>query len=97
MYDLKIRITTKASSTVVQEGQNILVNGIRLSIDNIRTIVYRLYKTVNARLRKELLFVSVVHLLLEFDIKKLVDNIAELSNSQNFLQDSRNDFPIDGK
>lgn len=32
-------------------GQNMLVNRIRSSIDDIRTMVHELYDTVNARLR----------------------------------------------
>ncbi len=96
-YGLKIRMTTKASGTVAWEGQNVLVSRIRFSMDDIRTVVHGLYDTVNARLRKDLLFVSDGHPLPVLDITKLADNAAELSEGWGFLRDSRNKFPIDGE
>lgn len=77
-YGLKIRMATKASGTVAWEGQNVLLNRIRFSMDDIRTVVHGSYETVNARLRKELLFVTETHPLPDFDIKKLAHNAAEL-------------------
>ena len=96
-YGLKIRMTTKAGGTVAWLGQNVLVNRIRFSMDDIRTVVHGLFDTVNARLRNDLLFVSDERPLPVLDIGQLADNAAELSEGWNFLRDSRNQFPVDGE
>lgn len=96
-YGLKIRMTTKASGTVAWMGQSVLVNRIRFSMDDIRTVVHGLHETVNTRLRRELLFIDSEHPLPVLDIGQLADNAAELSEGWNYLRDSRNQFPVDGE
>ena len=96
-YGLKIRMTTKAGGTIAWMGQNVLVNRIRFSMDDVRSVVHGLHDTVQARFGNGLLFVNDEHPLPMLDMGQLADNAAELSEGWNFLRDSRNRFPIDGE
>lgn len=95
-YGMKIRMTTKAGGTVSWEGSSILVNKIKFSMDDIRTVVHGLYETVRKRLN-ELLFVDREDAMPALDLKSLCDNPAELSEGWNFLKDRRNQFSVDGE
>lgn len=77
-YGLKILMTTKVERTVSWEGGSILVNKIKFSIDDIRTVVQRLYETVHKRV-KEIFYVKRHNVLPALDLKLLCDNTAELS------------------
>ena len=96
-YGIKIRMTTKADRTVSWEGGSILVNKIKFSMDDIRTVVHGLLETTRRRLKRELLFISNEGELPALDLKALSDNAAELSEGWNFLQDRHNHFVVDGE
>ena len=96
-YGLKIRMTTKAGGTVSWEGSNVLVNKIKFSIDDIRTVVHGLYETARQRLKTKLLLIEGEGELPPLDITSLADNAAELAEGWNFLKDRRNVFAVDGE
>jgi hypothetical protein len=63
-YGMKIRIKTKADSTVLWKGDNILVNNIKFSMEQIRVVVHSLYKPARQKLKPQLLLIHKDNALL---------------------------------
>jgi hypothetical protein len=60
--------------------------------------VHGLLETGKKRLYRDLMFVDDEgRQAPAIDIEKLVDNPVETSEGWSFLEDSRNEFPVDGK
>ena len=51
---MAIRYTTKAEGRVSWNGQNVLIDNKRFSMDDIRTVVHGLQETARRRLHEEL-------------------------------------------
>jgi hypothetical protein len=95
---MRIRYTTKAEGRVSWNGKRILIDNKQFEMDDIRTVVHGLLETAKERLYRDLMFVDDEgRQAPAIDIEKLVDNPAETSEGWSFLEDARNEFPVDGK
>ena len=97
-YGMRIRYTTKAEGRVSWNGKRILIDNKQFDMDDIRTVVHGLLETARERLYRDLMFVdNEGQQAPAIDIEKLADNPAEMSEGWSFLEDARNEFPIEGK
>jgi superfamily II DNA helicase RecQ len=106
MYGLKIRYTTNADGQIGWSGANndvIVSRKVGFSMDQIRTVVHGLLATTRKRLVEDLMFMvpGVSDWRAEdmpgFDMAGVFDNHSVMDEGFNFVQDARNQWPVDGK
>ena len=107
IYRIKIRFNTNANRVIQQVGDILLYRHIKFSIAGLRLIIYRLVKTTQIELQKELLLLDVNKdgQIIEGAIQlprikqnSLVDNLVEIKIGQNFFKYNINTFRgVDGR
>jgi superfamily II DNA helicase RecQ len=96
-YGMAIRNTTKAPPRIGWQGDTVSIDKIKFSVEDVRTAVFGLWETARRRLVKELLFIEDEKDMPPIDIAALFDNEAEDAQGWCFLNDSRNEFAVDGE
>lgn len=103
-YGMKIRYTTKGEARVTWKGEEICIDKVSFTMEELRSVVHGLSESVRQKLLHNLLLIEdnkrLEHQntnLPELDLRKLYDNPAELAESWNFLDDSRTQWTVDGK
>ena len=98
-YGMKIRFTTKAEGRVCWNGEEILIDKISFTMDNIRTVVHGLEDKARSRLIEELMLIDMERKgeeIPKLELSELVDNPAELTEGWSFVNDIRNKWSTDG-
>jgi hypothetical protein len=57
-YGIKVRFSTKGEGRVVWKGEEICINKISFSMEELRSVVYGLNKSVRKRLMEDLLYIE---------------------------------------
>lgn len=102
-YGLHIRYSTPAEGTVSWDGETILYQEIRFSMEKIRGMVLGLVSEARRQLIGDLLLLELDQhgevkgqRLAVIDWSNMADNVTEQQLGWSFLKDSRNRFEIDG-
>lgn len=102
-YSIKIRYSTKGEARVTQKGEEIYINKISFTIEELRSVVYRLNELVRQRLIEDLLYIKGERevegkaKLPKLDLKGLYNNLVELIAGQSFLNNYRSQQEVDSK
>ena len=102
-YGMKIRFSTKGEGRVVWKGEEICIDKISFSMEELRGVVHGLNESVRKRLMEDLLCIEGGReggeraRLPRLDLGELYDNPAELTEGWSFLNDSRSQWEVDGK
>lgn len=88
-YRKEVRNRTKGESQVRWEGEIIILNQVKFSIGELRTIVYRLVETVRKRLRVDLMMLGDKEegeeRMPKLDLSSIKDVLGEIAEGFNFL------------
>lgn len=103
-YGMKIRYTTKGEARVTWKGDEICIDKVSFTMEELRSVVHGLNESARQKLLRDLLLIEdnkrIEHQntnLPELDLRRLYDNPAELAEDWNFLDDPRTQWTIDGK
>ncbi|GAB7357820.1 hypothetical protein MBLNU459_g1089t1 [Dothideomycetes sp. NU459] len=97
-YGMKIRYNTKGRARTAWVEDRITIDKISFTMDDIRTVVHGLNKSVREILMDELLLLPSdgSPALPELDLAALYDNEAEMGEGFSFLTDPRNEWDVEG-
>lgn len=102
-YGMKIRFTTKAEGRVTWQGEQLCIDNVSFSMDDVRSVVHGLVESMQQELVRDLLILPPndgqdwkPEILPRISIEKLFDNPAELTAGWSWLQDARTEWTVGG-
>lgn len=103
-YGMKIRYSTKGEARVTWKGEEVCIDKISFTMEELRSVVHGLNESVRQRLMEDLLCVEGGRegveertRLPKLDLAGLYDNPAELTEDWSFLSDYRSKWEVDGQ
>ena len=102
-YGMKIRYSTKGDARVTWKGEEICIDKISFTMEELRSVVHGLSESARQRLTRDLLLVKdgeeeeEGERLPRLDLKELYDNPAELAEGWNFLNNYQSQWEVDSK
>lgn len=98
-FGMKIRFTTKSVARIQWKDRDMVcVDKISFTMGDLRSLVHGLYESTREKLMDDLLLLvpEQAPYLPELDIDLLFDNPSELTEDWSFLEDTRNQWKVDG-
>jgi superfamily II DNA helicase RecQ len=98
-YGIAIRDGENVAPRTAWSGDELRIDGIAFTMDDIRSVVHGVLESARVRLRVDLMFVNEMagsEQLPRLNVDELFDNPAEVDEDWNFLQDHRTVFSVEG-
>ncbi|KAK3617752.1 hypothetical protein LTR22_026629 [Elasticomyces elasticus] len=98
-YGIAIRDGENVAPRTAWSGDELRIDGIAFTMDDIQSVVHGVFESARVRLREDLMFVDEragPEQLPPLNMDTVFDNPAEVDEDWNFLQDRRTVFSVEG-